>query len=46
MEEWLLADDFVGMKVDIADSALALSHKSYLNHIDVKVNEGVAISTE
>lgn len=45
MEEWLLADDFAGMKADLADSVLALIHKYELNHIDVKGNEGVAIST-
>jgi hypothetical protein len=44
-EKWLLADDFVGMKADLADSALAFIHKYELNHIDVKDNEGVAIST-
>ena len=33
------------MKPDLADSALAVTHKYELNHIDVGGNEGVAIST-
>jgi len=45
LEKGLLADDFVGMKADLADSAQAFIHKYELNHIDVKGNEGVAIST-
>ena len=44
-KKYLLSDDFVGMKADLADSALAFSHKYELNHIDVRGNEGVAIST-
>ena len=38
-------DDFVGMKANLADSSQAFLHKYELNHIDVKGNEGVAIST-
>jgi hypothetical protein len=45
-EKWLLADDFVGMKADLADSALAFIHKYELNHIDVKGNEGVAATAQ
>ena len=39
------AKNYVGMKADLADSALAFIHKYELNHIDVKDNEGVVIST-
>ena len=45
LKKHFLSDDFVGMKADLADSALAFSHKYELNHIDVRGNEGVAIST-
>ena len=41
----LLSNDFVGMKDSLADTTLALSHRYELNHIDVRGNEGVAIST-
>jgi len=44
-KKYFLSDDFVGMKADLADSALAYSHKYELNHIHVRGNEGVAIST-
>ena len=33
------------MKDSLADTTLALSHRYELNHIDVRGNEGVAIST-
>jgi hypothetical protein len=41
----VLSGEFVGLKAALADTALAVSHKYELNHIDVSGNEGVAIST-
>jgi len=44
-KEAFLAADFVGMKTALADTALNMVQKYEINHIDVKGNEGVAIST-
>ena len=44
-KEAFLAADFVGMKNALADTTLNMIHNYELNHIDVKGNEGVAIST-
>lgn len=45
METRLLAPDFVGMKTAPADTTINMWHTYELNRIDVKGNEGVAIST-
>ena len=45
LQKYFLSDDFGGRKADLADSSLAFSHKYELNHIHVRGNEGVAIST-
>ena len=41
----LLAPDFVGMKTALADTVVNVVGSYELNHINVKENEGVAIST-